>query len=98
MLAEYVDFGDGPAPRLESRTQPMAPPPPAPRGDIARVSELRRGMSMVEVHDMLGMPARSKSGKQGDLATVTESYEDAERVTEVVYVGNVIVRFSTSSK
>jgi hypothetical protein len=97
MLAEYVDFGEAPPARLESRSQPMAPPPP-PRGDIARVSELRRGMSMIEVHDMLGMPARSKSGKQGDLATVTESYEDAERVTEVVYVGGVIVRFSTSSK
>ena len=97
MLAEYVDFGEGPPPRLESRSQPMAPPPP-PRGDIARVTELRRGMSMIEVHDMLGMPVRSKSGKQGDLATVTETYEDAERVTEIVYVGNVIVRFSTSSK
>jgi hypothetical protein len=98
MLAEYVDFGEGPPPRLESRSQPMAPPPPPPRGDIARVTELRRGMSMIEVHDMLGMPARSKSGKQGELATVIESYEDAERVTEITYVGNVIVKFSTSSK
>jgi len=97
MLAEYVDFGEGPPPRQESRGV-MPPPPPPSRGDIARVTELRRGMSMVDVHDMLGMPARSKSGKQGELATVTETYEDAERVTEVVYVGNVIVRFSTSSK
>lgn len=96
MLAEYVDFGDGPPPRMESRGQPMPPPPPA--GDLSRVSELRRGMSMVDVHDLIGMPVRSKSGKQGDLATVTETYEDGDRVTEVVYVGNVIVRFSTSSK
>ena len=53
---------------------------------------------MIEVHDRLGMPVRSKSGKQGDRATVTESYEDAERVTEVVDVGGVLVRVSTSSK
>lgn len=97
MLAQYVDFADGPPPRMESRGEPMPPPPP-PRGDLSRVSELRRGMSMEDVHDLLGMPARSKSGKQGDLATVTESYDDGDRVTEVVYVGNVIVRFSTSSK
>ena len=63
-----------------------------------RFSELRRGMSLDAVHDMLGEPKRNKAGKQGDLATITEWYEDGDRVTEVVYVGNVIVRFSTSSK
>jgi hypothetical protein len=102
MLAQFVDFGDGPPPRPDSRQTDsrMAPPPPppAPRGDLARVSELRRGMSMDEVHDMLGEPTRNKGGKQGELTTITEWYDDGDRVTEVVYVGNVIVRFSTASK
>jgi hypothetical protein len=97
MLAQYVDFADGPPARLESRAEPMPPPPPLP-GDLSRVNELRRGMSMAEVHDLIGSPTRSKTGKQGDLATMTESYDDGDRVTEVVYVGGVIVRFSTSSK
>ena len=103
MLAQFVDFEDGPGPRPGMRpdvgpgARPL-PPPPAPRGDLARVSELRRGMSMDEVHDMLGDPTRNKAGRQGELTTVTEWYEDGDRVTEVVYVGNVIVRFSTASK
>ena len=101
MLSQFVDFDDGPGGRPDMRPDTRtacAPPPPAPRGDLARVSELRRGMSMNDVHDMLGDPTRNKAGKQGELTTITEWYEDGDRVTEVVYVGNVIVRFSTSSK
>ena len=40
----------------------------------------------------------TRAGKQGELTTITEWYDDGDRVTEVVYVGNVIVRFSTASK
>jgi hypothetical protein len=102
MLGEFLDFGDGPPPRPDYRpgdTRAMPPPPPpAARGDLSRVSELRRGMSLEEVHDLLGQPTRNKAGKQGDLTTVTEWYDDGDRVTEIVYVGNVIVRFSTGSK
>jgi hypothetical protein len=102
MLGEFLDFADGPPPRpdyrqTDNRALPP-PPPPAPRGDLSRVGELRRGMSIEEVHDMLGEPTRNKAGKQGELTTVTEWYDDGDRVTEVVYVGNVIVRFSTGSK
>ena len=101
MLAEFLDFADGPPPRPDYRqtdTRALPPPPPEPRGDLSRVSELRRGMSIEEVHDMLGQPTRNKAGKQGDLTTITEWYDDGDRVTEIVYVGNVIVRFSTGSK
>jgi hypothetical protein len=102
MLGQYLDFEGAPmsGPGPGSRPGPMGPPPPPPppQGDLSRVSELRRGMPMEEVHEMLGQPTRNKAGKQGDLTTITEWYEDGDRVTEVVYVGNVIVRFSTSSK
>jgi hypothetical protein len=100
MLSQFLDFEGGPGPRTDARPIGPMPPPPPPerRGDLQRVGELRRGMSMEEVHDMLGEPARNKAGKQGDLTTITEWYDDGDRVTEVVYVGNVIVRFSTSSK
>jgi hypothetical protein len=103
MLSEFVDFEGAPgAPRTDMRpdVRPIGPPPPPPpsRGDLSRVSELRRGMAIEEVHDMLGDPTRNRSGKQGELTTLTEWYDDGDRVTEVVYVGNVIVRFSTGSK
>jgi hypothetical protein len=100
MLGQFLDFEGGPMRPADTRREPMPPPepPPAPRGDLSRVSELRRGMSVEEVHDMLGNPTRNRAGKEGQLTTVTEWYEDGDRVTEVVYVGNVIVRFSTSSK
>ena len=99
MLAQFVDFNEGPGGRDERRdTNFLPPPPPAPRGDLSRVTELRRGMPMNDVHDLLGDPNRNKAGKQGELTTITEWYQDGDRITEVVYVGNVIVRFSTSSK
>jgi hypothetical protein len=98
MLGEFLDFSDGPPP-VDSRREMGPPPPPPPaRGDLSRVSDLRRGMPIEEVHDMLGMPTRNRTGKEGQLTTLTEWYEDGDRVTEVVYVGNVIVRFSTASK
>jgi hypothetical protein len=100
MLGQFLDFEGGPMRPVETRREPMPPPepPPAPRGDLSRVSDLRRGMAIDEVHDMLGNPTRNRAGKEGQLTTVTEWYEDGDRVTEVVYVGNVIVRFSTSSR
>ena len=100
MLGQFLDFTDGPGGRDERRDTNFLPPPPPTmlRGDLSRVTELRRGMSMDDVHGLLGDPNRNKAGKQGELSTITEWYEDGDRVTEVVYVGNVIVRFSTSSK
>jgi hypothetical protein len=102
MLSQFLDFGPGSGPGsapLESRRElPPPPPPPPARGDLSRVSDLRRGMALEEVHDMLGTPTRNRAGKEGQLTTLTEWYDDGDRVTEVVFVGNVIVRFSTSSK
>jgi hypothetical protein len=89
MLSKVIAFdGEGPPP----------PPPPAADQPAGTVADLHRGMSVEEVHDLLGKPSRRKAGAQGDLKTLTEWYEDGDRVTEIVYVSGVIVRFSTSSK
>jgi hypothetical protein len=112
MLSQVIMFdGDGPRPTagpggpgpgpgrpVALNGPPGPPPPPEDAGPMGSVSDLKRGMSVDEVHDLLGKPTRHKAGKQGDLATLTEWYEEGDRVTEVVYVGGVIVRFSTSSK
>jgi hypothetical protein len=102
MLAPIIDFGgDGPRPRLTSsnnrdddRRVDDRRPPPSSGSD----SDLRRGMSTEDVHDLLGKPVRSKAGKQGELATLTEWYESGDRVTEVTYAAGVVIKFSTSSK
>jgi hypothetical protein len=108
MLSQVIAFdGDMPPASVRptaSAAGPLPPPPlptppaavdPAPAGSIA---DLHRGMAVEEVHQILGKPTRSKPGVQGDLKTLNEWYEDADRVTEIVYVGGVVVRFSTSSK
>ena len=106
MLAPVVDFGDdGPRPRLTSNSRDLDRRdddrrvddrrPPASSGSDA---DLRRGMSTDDVHDLLGKPVRTKAGKQGDLATLTEWYEAGDRITEVTYAAGVVIKFSTSSK
>ena len=99
MLAQFLDFGGGEGPRGPvTQARPAYGGPPVREREPMRLTDLRRGLSTDEVHDLLGNPARSKPGKQGELATLTEWYEHDDRVTEVVYVAGVVVRFSTASK
>jgi hypothetical protein len=104
MLASVIDFGgDGPGPRLTSNSRDLDRRDDDRRVDDRRPSsgsdgDLRRGMTTDDVHDLLGKPVRSKAGKQGDLATLTEWYESGDRVTEVTYAAGVVIKFSTSSK
>jgi hypothetical protein len=96
LLSPVIDFGEDDARRPAADMRRTGAPGPA--NEPARPADLRRGLSADEVHDMLGAPTRSKAGKQGELATLTEWYEEGDRVTEVVYVAGVVVRFSTASK
>ena len=64
----------------------------------ALVKSLRRGMSNDEVQDLLGRPTRRRTSKQGDLEAVIETWETTESVTEVTFVGVVVVKFTSSSK
>jgi hypothetical protein len=101
MLSKVVAF-EGEDRRGGASMRPTAnvapPPPPEPEEPAGSSADLKRGMSAGEVHEIMGKPARKKAGVQGDLKTLTEWYEEGDRVTEVVYVGGVVVRFSTSSK
>lgn len=102
MLGSVIDFGgDRPGPRLTSNSRDLDRRA-VERDDDRRSSgsdaDLRRGMSTDEVHDLLGKPVKTKAGKQGDLATLTEWYESGDRVTEVTYAAGVVIKFSTSSK
>jgi hypothetical protein len=105
LLAPVIDFGgDGPRPRLTSNSRDLERRDDDRRADDRRPSssgsdaDLRRGMTTEDVHDLLGKPVRSKAGKQGDLATLTEWYESGDRITEVTYAAGVVIKFATSSK
>jgi hypothetical protein len=101
LLSTVVFFdGDDARPRGgDARRSAYTPPPPPPEPEPGPgIADLRRGMSTDEVHDLFGKPTRVKPGKQGELTTLTEWYEQGDRVTEVLYVSGSVIRFSTSSK
>lgn len=59
---------------------------------------LRRGMTADDVHAQLGTPSRRRTSTQGELETVVETWESVDQVTEVTFVGGVVVKFTTASR
>ncbi len=107
-LAKYLDFGgtngDGvpgvsrgtPGNRLTSTSGRTASGRP---DDVETAAlSLRRGMGTDDVHDLLGRPTRRRSSKQGDLESIVETWETTDSVTDVTFVGGVVVKFTSSSK
>jgi hypothetical protein len=110
-LASYLEFGgngDGipgvlrgaPGNRLAASgsSQGAAPPPARPRDVESAATALKRGMATTEVRDLLGSPTRRRSSKQGDLESIVETWETTDSVTEVTFVGGVVVKFTSSSR
>jgi hypothetical protein len=107
-LAKYLDFGDGrngdgvPGVSRGATTTRLTPSTngrnTAPQDIETAAVSLRRGLSTDEVHDLLGRPTRRRTSKQGDLEAVIETWETTDSVTEVTFVGGVVVKFTSSSK
>ena len=103
MLSEWVDFRpvNGAAP-VRSGTYagdpPPPPPPPTTGGNMATPGRVARGMSVNQVHSILGAPSNAREGRQGDLPTLTETWDRADERVEVLYVGGVVVKYTTSSR
>ena len=108
-LAKYLDFGGGTngdgIPGLSRGTSgnrlaatPARPSPGRTEDVEVAALSLRRGMSTDDVHDLLGRPTRRRSSKQGDLDAVVETWETTDSITEVTFVGGVVVKFTSSSK
>lgn len=104
MLEDWIDFGSrgaGPQPaRTPAYSEPPPPPPPptSTAGTPAVPGRITRGMSVDQVHSILGNPSKAREGKQGDLPTVTETWDRADERVEVLYVGGVVVKYSTTSR
>lgn len=103
-LSRYLDFGEGtngdgvPGMRRTATMGNRLVADNGPRDVESSAMSLRRGMSTEEVHDLLGRPTRRRSSKQGELDAVIETWETTDSVTEVTYVGGVVVKFTSSSK
>jgi hypothetical protein len=106
-LASYLDFGgngDGipgvvrgtTGNRLVASVPTSAPS--RPRDVESAATALKRGMGSADVHELLGAPTRRRSSKQGDLDSVVETWETTDSITEVTFIGGVVVKFTSTSK
>ena len=86
-LAEYVDFRNSAA--ADSRSAP--PPPPD-------VSQLRKGMLRSEVERVLGTPTQKSEKREGGTVTTTLIFEVGEQTVTALFVEDVLVRYTISSK
>ena len=101
-LSEWIDFGPlngrAPASRPTQSYPTDPPPPPTTSGNFPQSGRITRGMSIDQAHAILGTPHTAKEGRQGDLPTLTETWDIGEERTEVLYVGGVVVKYSTTSR
>ncbi len=109
-LSKYLDFGgsgDGipgvtrgtPGNRLtDGQSAPGLGPNGRARDVESAATSLRRGLAIDDVHDLLGTPTRRRSSKQGELDAVVETWETTDSITEVTFVGGVVVKFTSGSK
>lgn len=108
-LSKYLDFGGNNGDGIPGLTRGGVgnrltdagsgrSPSGRPRDIESASTSLRRGMSVDDVHDLLGNPTRRRSSKQGDLESVVETWETTDSVTDVTFVGGVVVKFTSSSK
>jgi hypothetical protein len=95
LLADYVDFNvaNTGAPVVNS----LAVAGPAPSGGAA--SQLKRGMSVDEVSNLLGQgKVLSESMSNDGFKTQVLEYRTVDSVADVTYVEGVLVKYTISSK
>lgn len=86
-LAEYVDF----SPLIG---EPAAAPD---RRAAGRVAELRKGLTVAEVDDLLGRPDAISQRTEGTLQVSTSIYHTPDRRITAEFVEGVLIRFTITS-
>jgi hypothetical protein len=102
LLAEYVDFDPshaGGAAPMAAVPPPMEQPQPAGGADASAVSQLKRGMKIDEVANLLG-PSQviSQSVSPDGLKTQVIEFKTTDNLVDVTFVEGVVVRYSINSR
>jgi len=103
LLDGYVDFGNlqTQKPILKAAAQNPPAPANAPAGapPASPITQLKRGMQIGEVSELLGLGQRtSQSTSEEGLKTQIFEYLPNDYRVEVTYVDGVVVRYSISSR
>ena len=94
-LEEYLEFpfASDVRPQRQDHPQPREIIPMAgPGGDI------RKGMTMAEVEQVLGKPGRTTSRTEGSIHVVNATYTRGEQVITAEFVEGVLTKYSIASK
>ena len=102
MLEAYIDFGDlqQQKPILQATaTNPPAPSAPATGASATPVTQLKRGMQIGEVSNLMGLGRMaSQSTSEEGLKTQIFEYLPSDYRVEVTYVDGIVVRYSIESR
>lgn len=95
VLADYIDFSfAGPPARPDTRAV-VAPPPPRP---AAGAAVPRKGMTRAEAERAFGKPLESSERREGGLVVTTLVFASADQHISAEFVGDVLVRYTVTSK
>ena len=102
ILSAYIDFGDlqGEKPILQATaTNPPAPTAPATGGSSGPITQLKRGMQIGEVSQLMGLGRQlSQSTSEEGLKTQIFEYLPSDYRVQVTYVDGVVVRYAIESR
>lgn len=102
MLEAYIDFGDiaSGKPILQATaTNPPAPSAPANGASATPMTQLKRGMQIGEVSQLMGLGRQlSQSTSEEGLKTQMFEYLPNDYRVQVTYVDGVVVRYSIESR
>ncbi len=102
MLEAYIDFGElqQQTPILQATaTNPQAPSAPVTGGAGTPITQLKRGMQIGEVSNLMGLGRMtSQSTSEEGLKTQIFEYLPNDYRVEVTYVDGIMVRYSIESR
>lgn len=95
-LAEYVEFPF--ADRRSAAPRDTVVAQPELRDQPAAAGAIRKGMTMAEVEQSLGVPDKRADRAEGSLRVVTATYSRGDQVVTADFVEGILVKYAISSK
>jgi hypothetical protein len=93
VLEEYVDFASA-----TGRPQPQRGPQPREIIPFGSTGDIRKGMLLADVEQILGKPTRSAPRNEGTLRVVSATYTRGDQVITAEFVEGVLIKYAIASK